>query len=113
MYKIPIELREDHHVNFRTKRKKVILENEVVDSLSDLDEVIRIPYPGHWISKNLKNFLHSINATTQEPLEAIFASPRLSGIRTRGKKKTYSVTRTILIRHAATCLQGAIWVTYP
>ncbi|KAL3518974.1 hypothetical protein ACH5RR_021563 [Cinchona calisaya] len=80
MYKMPMELRDDHHVNFLTKKKKVILENEVVDSLSDLDEVMRIPYHLHRLSKNLKSFLHLLNAMTQEPLEIVAASPGLSGI---------------------------------
>ncbi|KAL3522636.1 hypothetical protein ACH5RR_015470 [Cinchona calisaya] len=60
MYKIPMELRDDPRVNFRTKKKKVILEDEVVDSLSDLNEVVRIPYPQHRLSGNLKSFLNSM-----------------------------------------------------
>ncbi|KAL3529452.1 hypothetical protein ACH5RR_008774 [Cinchona calisaya] len=107
MYKMPMELRDDHHVNFHTKKKRVILDDEVVDSLSDLDEVMRIPYPWHRLSENLKSFLHSINAKTQEPLEVITASPELSGIqKPRDKKKTYSVTRTILTRHATRAFKG-------
>ncbi|KAL3537667.1 hypothetical protein ACH5RR_001033 [Cinchona calisaya] len=99
MCRMPMELRDDHQVNFCTKKKRVVLENEVVDSLSDLDEVLRVPYPQHQLFGNLKSFLNSFNATTQEPLDVISASQGLSGIQKAwGQKKTYSVTRTILTR---------------
>ncbi|KAL3533271.1 hypothetical protein ACH5RR_006792 [Cinchona calisaya] len=95
-----MELKDDHHAKLYTK--KVIFEDKVVDSLSDLDEVSRFPYPHHRLTGNFWSFSNSLNATSRESLEVVFTSLGLSGIqKTHGRKKTYPVMRTILTRHSA------------
>ncbi|KAL3529456.1 hypothetical protein ACH5RR_008778 [Cinchona calisaya] len=87
-------LRDDHHVRFFTRKKKVINEGEVFNYLLNLDEVSCFPHS----RERLTRILCRNQAKTAIEVSS---SPRLSGIRhTQCKRKIYPVTRTILIRHA-------------
>ncbi|KAL3537780.1 hypothetical protein ACH5RR_001146 [Cinchona calisaya] len=87
---------DDHHDRFRTKKKKVINGGEVLDSLSDLDEVSRFPHSREWDTGILCAFLNSIKDGAGEMAVEMSSSRSMSGIRrTSCKRKNYPVTRTM------------------
>ncbi|KAL3520192.1 hypothetical protein ACH5RR_018341 [Cinchona calisaya] len=81
--------------------KKGVNEDEVLDPLSDLDEVSRFPQSRDRLMGILKAFLNSIKDKLGDSnVEIIASSSGLSGIRqAKAKKKAYPVMRTILTRH--------------
>ncbi|KAL3518912.1 hypothetical protein ACH5RR_021501 [Cinchona calisaya] len=96
-------IRDDHNTLFRAKSKLPLKEKEIVDTLSDSNEVIRKPSSLREMQFNFHVFLYQLNKKMAEQ-RPIVDEDGFQPVR-RGWRKQYALMRAILMSQSTHIVQ--------